>query len=352
MEDTAWMSWLRCAAVYGVVLIHTVGATATAGARGEVDPVDGWVARALDLPLLWVVPVFVMVSGALALDPGRYPGDREFLRRRVARLLPAVVVWNLVYVAYLALTRRGSWQGPVDAVHRALTGEVAPHLYFLWIVLGLSLLTPLLVPWLGRTGRRSWIVAGAAAYAVPLLSLWPLGPGGEPVGVTHSAWTWWLPYLGAYLLGWGLRGVRVPPRVVPVLVLLVAALSVLLTWQWENPAAPGWLQDWAGAHYYSPSVALLSVAVYLLAQALLAPGGPLSPLSSSRVMAVVDPVGRATLGIFALHFLVLLVGTDTGVLGPPVAPWPVLVGRFLTVAVVTTGLVLAGRRVPVVRRVL
>ncbi|WP_298749319.1 acyltransferase [uncultured Serinicoccus sp.] len=352
MRGTAWISWLRCLAVYGVVLIHTVGATATAGAQGETDPVDGWVARALDLPLLWVVPVFVMVSGALALDPARYPGAGEFLRRRVWRLVPAVVVWNLVYVVYLSLTRPGWWAGPAEAVQRVLVGEVAPHLYFLWIVLGLSLLTPLLLPWLARTGRRAWLVAAAGAYAVPVLSLWPLGPGGEPVGVTHAAWTWWLPYLGAYLTGWALRGVRVPDRLLPVLVLVVVALSVLLTWQWSNPAAPTWLQDWAGAHYYSPTVAVLSVAVYLLAQALLEPGGAQSVMTSDRVMAVVDPVGRATLGIFAMHFLVLLVGTDTGVLGAPVAPWPVLLARFVLVAAVTTGLVLLGRRVPGVRRVL
>lgn len=352
MPGTEWISWLRCVAVYGVVLIHTVGATASAAVEGDpgVPAVDGWVARALDLPLLWVVPVFVMLSGALALDPARFRGSGDFLRRRAGRLVPALVVWNLVYVGYLSLTRSGWWPGPSGALARSLTGGVAPHLYFFWIVLGLSLLTPLLVPWVGRTDRREWVLAGVVAWSVPVLSLWPLGPGGEPVGVTHSAWTWWLPYLGAYLLGWALRGVVLPSRWVPVLVLAVLALSALLTWQWKNPAAPTWLQDWAGAHYYSPTVAVLSVCVYLLAQALVRPGGALSVLTAPRVMAVVDPVGRATLGIFALHFLVLLVGTDTGLLGPPVAPWPVLLLRFLAVCVVTTLLVLAMQRVPVLRR--
>ncbi|WP_010146097.1 acyltransferase [Serinicoccus profundi] len=352
MPGTEWISWLRCVAVYGVVLIHTVGATATAGADGAVGPVDGWVARALDLPFVWVVPVFVMVSGALTLDPARFRGTGEFVRKRVWRLVPALVVWNLVYLTYLGLTRPGWLAGPADALQRVLVGQVAPHLYFFWIVLGLSLLTPVLVPWIDRTGRREWVLAGVVAYAVPILSLWPLGPGGEPVGVTHAAWTWWLPYLGAYLLGWGLRGVRLPTRWVPVLLALVLALAVLLTWQWKNPGAPAWLQDWAGAHYYSPTVALLSVSVYLLAQTLVRSGGALAVLTSSRVMALVDPVGRATLGIFAVHFLVLLVVTDTGVLGEPVSSWPLLVLRFLVVAAMTTGLVLLLRRVPVVRAVL
>lgn len=352
MPGTEWISWLRCVAVYGVVLIHTVGASATAATQDPpgVGAVDGWVARALDLPLLWVVPVFVMLSGALALDPARFRGSGDFLRGRVWRLVPALLVWHVVYLTYLSLTRPGWWPGPAEALARSLTGGVAPHLYFFWIVLGLSLLTPLLVPWVARTGRREWVLAGALAWSVPVLSLWPLGPGGDPVGVTHSAWTWWVPYLGAYLLGWALRGVVLPGRWVAVLALVVLALAVLLTWQWKNPDAPGWLQDWAGAHYYSPSVALLSVSVYLLAQALVRPGGPWSALTAPRVMAVVDPVGRATLGIFALHFLVLLVGTDTGLLGPPVAAWPVLLLRFLVVCVVTTVLVLLLRRVPGLRR--
>src|SRR5690606_23528722 len=96
----AWVSWLRAVAIGAVVLIHTVGATA--GGPGSTTTVDGWVARALDLPFLWAVPVFVMLSGALSLDPGRYRGSGDYLRRRVWRLVPAVVVWNGVYVTYLA----------------------------------------------------------------------------------------------------------------------------------------------------------------------------------------------------------------------------------------------------------
>lgn len=350
--ELAWVTWLRVLAIYGVVLIHTVGSTAAAGAAGESDPVDGWVARALDLPFLWVVPVFVMLSGALLLDPERYPGPGAFLRRRVGRLVPAVVVWHVVYLAYFGLTREGFVTGPGEALARVVTGEVAPHLYFLWIVLGLSLITPLLVPWVASVDRRAWLVAAVLAWSLPILSTWPLGPDGTPVGVTQSAWTWWLPYLGAYLAGWALRGVLLPSRYVVPLALLVVGLMALLTWQWRNPAAPSWLTSWLGAHYYGPTVALLSVLILLLAQATIRTGGALGLLARPAVMRVVRPVGAATLGIFSLHFLVLAVGTDTGLLGEPVTTWPVLVLRFLVVATVSTALVLVLRQVPVVRQVL
>jgi surface polysaccharide O-acyltransferase-like enzyme len=346
----AWVSWLRVVAIAGVVLIHTMGATA--GGPGSTTTVDGWVARALDLPFLWAVPVFVMISGALSLDPTRYRGSGEYVRKRVWRLVPAVVVWNVVYVSYLALARDGWWQGPRAALSSVLVGGVAPHLYFLWIVLGLSLLTPLVVPWVTRSTRREWALAALVAYAVPVLSTWPLGPDGARVGLSHAAWTWWLPYLGAYLMGWALRDVHLPRRWVLPAAAAALGLMALLTWQWRNPAAPAWLEQWLGAHYYSPTVAVLSVLVLLLAQSTVRPGGALSALARPEVLRRVQPVATATLGIFALHYLVLLVGIDTGVLGEPVASWPVLLLRAAVVGVGTTVLVLLLRRVPVVRRVL
>lgn len=346
----AWVSWLRVVAVLGVVMIHTVGATASG--PGSTTTVDGWVARALDLPFLWAVPVFVMLSGALGLDPGRYRGSGPYLRRRAWRLVPGLVVWHAVYVSYLALTRDGWWQGVGPTLARVVQGQVAPHLYFFWIVLGLSLLTPLLVPWVARSGRREWVVAALAAYAVPVLSTWPLGTDGARVGLSHAAWSWWLPYLGAYLMGWALRGVTLPRSSVVPAAGLAVGLSVLLTWQWRSDDAPGWLEQWVGAHYYSPTVGLLSVLVLLLAQTLVRPEGPLRVLTRPAVLGPVDAVAAAGMGIFALHYLVLLVGVDTGVLGDPVAPWPVLLARFLVVSAATTALVLVLRRVPVLRQVL
>lgn len=346
----AWVTWLRVVAVYGVVMIHTVGATASG--PGSTTTVDGWVARALDLPFLWAVPVFVMLSGTLGLDPARHPGAAVYLRKRLRRLVPAIVVWNVVYVAYLSITRQRWWVEGRDVLARVLLGQVAPHLYFFWIVLGLSVLTPVLVPWLARAGRREVVTAALVAYAVPVLSTWPLGPDGDRLGLTHAAWTWWLPYLGAYLLGWGLRGVLLPRRVLVLAALWALGLMALLTWQWENPAAPPWLGEWLGAHYYSPSVALLSVLVVLLAQSTVRDGGTLRGLARPAVLRRVSPLGDATMGIFALHYLVLLVGLDSGLLGEPVDSWQVLVGRFVAVSVVTTALVLALRRVPLVRVVL
>lgn len=345
-----WVTWLRIVAVYTVVLIHTAGPTAAG--RGSTTTVDGWVARALDLPFLWAVPVFVMMSGALSLDPERFRGTGHYLRKRVARLVPAIAFWNAVYLAYLIATADDWGQGWRDALGLVLAGEVAPHLYFFWIVLGLSVLSPVLVPWLAGTRRRTWVVAAVAAWLVPVLSTWPLLPGGESLGVHTAAWSWWIPYLGAYLMGWALRGVLLPRWAIAPGAGLAVALMALLTWQWKNPAAPEWLDLWFPATYYGLTVAVLSCLILLLAQMLIRPGGIGGVLTGPRVMRVASPVGAATLGIFALHFLILTAGTMTGILGAAETAWPILLLRFTIVSTATTVVVLVLRRVPIVRAVL
>src|SRR5699024_12584902 len=104
--------------------------------------------------------------------------------------------------------------------------------------------------------------------------------------------------------------------------------------------------------YYSPTVAVLSCLVVLLAQTFVRPGGVAGMLTGPRVMRLAQPVAAATLGIFAMHYLVLITGVRLGVLGEPLTSWPVLLARFVIVSMVTTVLVLVLRRVPVVRRVL
>ena len=167
-DDLDWISWLRVAAIAAVVLIHVAGLTAVApDARSMAH---GQLAIVLDFASRWCVPVFVMISGALLLDPGRYRGPADFLRRRAMRLVPAVVVWHLVYLAY----RLASTEAPLsghDLLERVLTGRLWTALYFFWIVLGLAVLTPVLVPWVAAASRQAQLIAGVSAAAVPALTV-------------------------------------------------------------------------------------------------------------------------------------------------------------------------------------
>jgi len=154
--EGAWISWSRVIAIVAVVVIHTTGSTAAAEVPTAATPL----ARVLDIGSIYAVPLFVMLSGALLLDPDRYPGAREFWHKRAVRLLPAIVFWHLWYVALRML--RGERPRAGELLRWVWTGEVYPQLYFLWIVLGLAVLTPALMPLVrrwggaGRHSRAPW----------------------------------------------------------------------------------------------------------------------------------------------------------------------------------------------------
>ncbi len=346
-----WVSWLRVLAISAVVCIHVVGHDAIVpGAR---ETAQGNLAIWLDFGSSFAVPVFVMVSGALLLDPGRYPGTAEFLRRRALRLVPAVVVWHAAWWAFRVLVLEQD-VGVRAFVEQSATGRLYTALYFFWIVLGLAVVTPVLVPWVRSAGRRAVCVAGAVLVGMTAASAAAEGVLGLPVAWVQTAWTWWIPYLGLYLLGWGLRGVVLRGRALAAAAVAAAGIGVLQWWLWQNPAVPALAADLLPTTYYGIQVQVYAVLVYVVVKSAVRPDGALRALARPRAAAVGRVLGEATLGVFVLHLMVWNVMLDLPVLGGGKASGsvPLMLGRVGFVLVVTYAIVLLLRRVPLVRRVL
>jgi surface polysaccharide O-acyltransferase-like enzyme len=348
---TAWISWLRIVAIAGVVTIHTVGGTAAMpGAR---ETWRGQLAIVADIGAIFAVPVFVMISGALTLDPSRYTGPAAFLRQRALRIVPPLVFWHAWYLGIVLWIR----DQPLTVQQTArliMNGQLFTALYFFWVVLGLSLVSPVLIPFLSSVGRRGAVVAGLAAAAVPALSISTMGLRRAPVALMDSAWTLWLPYLGVFLLGWGLRGVVLRGPALVATGLGTLAMGLLLAWQWRNPAAPGWLQTLNPVSYYGFGAMAYSCGVFLVAHSLVRPGGALAIASRPRAVRLGRLLGDATLGVFALHLTIVTLLLRLPMIGgAPASPTGLeMVARVVVVLLVTYPLVLVLRRVPYVRALL
>lgn len=349
-RSTVWISWLRVVAITGVVAIHTTGATAIqADARSTPE---GILAIALNRGANIAVPLFVLVSGALLLDPARYPGDGPFLRKRAARLLPAIVFWHLFYWE-LRVTLLGQSVPPLTALANTLNGRLFTALYFFWIVLGLALISPFLVAWLRTASRRAAVIAGFGLMLVPGLTAATAHLRGAPLTWVETPWTWWLPYVGLYVLGWALRGLTLRAWQAILCVVLPMAVLALIAGTFGVAEQPGWFRAWFTG-YYSLGVQVTAAMVFLAYQALLTPTGALGFATRGRPARVARTLGDATMGIFAAHLAVLYVSYRLpGIAGDaPAQTLRELIGRTAFVLVATTALVLIGRRIPVVRRVL
>jgi len=140
-----------------------------------------------------------MVSGALLLSR---PIDSppEFYRRRAARLLVPLVVWTVVYLALRAYWARGI--DVADLATSVITGVPYYHLWYLYMLLGLYLMTPFIHRFVASasTALRTWFVMIAFAIA----SLDDIGshlsPGGAAVFLVM-----FLPFVPYFVAGHLLR---------------------------------------------------------------------------------------------------------------------------------------------------
>ncbi|MBD1270221.1 acyltransferase family protein [Aeromicrobium tamlense] len=350
-ESTVWISWLRAIAIVGVVTIHSVAPNAAA--EDARSTTVGTLAIWLDIGAVCAVPLFVMLSGSVLLDPRRYGSHSVFLRKRAARLVPALVFWHLWYWALV--TRQDGTALPWrDALLETVTGELYTALYFFWIIIGLALITPLVIGFVSTSSRRAVLVAGAALATIPALSLATIQPREASVVLVETAWTWWFGYLGVYLLGWGLRGLRLRGLALAAVSAVTLALGALGCWQWRNPEAPQWLQTISPVSYYGAGTILYAIGVFLVAQALIQPDGLLRVLARGIGARLGTTLGAATLGVFGLHLTFVWLLPELGIGGDLPAAEAVgpLLGRLAITLVASFAIVLVLRRVPVVRSVL
>ena len=157
-----WMDMLRIAAILAVVVIHAISPATRASGTGW-HSAWWWAADLLNSACLWCVPVFVMVSGALLLDPTRRIGGGEFLKRRAMRIGVPLVFWIAIYLVFQRqfYGQDLSVGGTVKAV---ASGDPYLQLYFLFIVAGLTALTPVLRKLIEHSSRRELtILTGARA---------------------------------------------------------------------------------------------------------------------------------------------------------------------------------------------
>ena len=130
-----YLDLLRIAATFLVIMIHASAETWRQAAAGSLN----WHAANLYNSLSrCAVPVFVMISGSLLLS--RELSIGTVLRKYVLRMARVFLFWSLAYALYSHAWR--SFTGFRAIVTAWGLGE--SHLWFLYMIAGLYLVTPLL----------------------------------------------------------------------------------------------------------------------------------------------------------------------------------------------------------------
>lgn len=326
---------MRVGACLAVILLHL--AATILMERELFDSIHWHISNALDAATRWCVPVFVMLSGALLLDPQKHASPREFWTKRMGRLLPAMIAWPTIYFAWRAIY----WHEPLTLeiiAHDLVVGRPYVHLYFLFLIAGLYLVTPFLARALGTLSlpqlRQLILIMAGLAMGANLFDF-----------LASSIFTIFVPYLTYYLAGWYCSRMLLDRPGASALVFglaagLITGLTALLV------STRGFDDRWAFYFYedFSPTTMVMAVSLFLLALQ-----GTISP----RVESLARTLAPLTLGVYLVHPIVVELLRYGYFLAVPILlrpPYYVPVTFLLTCAA-TFGFVALMQRVPGLQRI-
>ncbi len=137
--------YLRAFACAAVVLLH-ISASESILYKDILNPQQNFLATLLYELMMWSVPCFLMVSGALLLDADRRISIQHILTRYVRRVFLALVLFTFLFRIFdmVMNAEAASWTILGDICRNIYQGTGWSHMWYLYLMIGLYLLLPFL----------------------------------------------------------------------------------------------------------------------------------------------------------------------------------------------------------------
>lgn len=338
---------LRVVAIIAVIAIHCL---AWVQMTKPIDSSAWMIGNILDSAVRWCVPVFVMISGALLIRQKTSEDPRAFFKKRLNRILVAIIAWPIIYTIWPIIMFDGTFM-PTKILLGYLAGTpVQIHLYFLFLIAGLYLLAPVISLYASKVSIRTFrittliiLIATTASHSIETFL-----PGH---GVSLNFLTQCLPYVGYFMLGFALKDIKIKNFAIPLLVFVSGtAFIALCTYFLSHHYAV----DGTGSFFYtypSPLVMITSTAFFIFFRALY---GRLMPrikeTARIKTESFILTLSGITFGVYLIHIIVLETFETVLHLNPSILKQSLLlivlttIGSFASVFVLT--------KLPVVRYIL
>ena len=339
---------IRTFAIVLVIVLHASTETVTVFNQMSPEGVTlWWTTNIYDSLARPAVPLFVMLSGMLLLQPAKLNESLGvFFKKRLNRIALPFVFWGIAYFAWRAFVN-GETLTTNSIVQGVLTGPYN-HFWFLYLIVGLYLLTPVLRVLVAYVKRRTFSF---------LMILWFLGTAIVPLLGLFSDYslnanvfiiTGWLGYflLGAYFLK-----TRVRPIILYTIMTLGYTWTIIGTY-----LIVGTIGEHVSQFFYdaaSFSMIGASVALFLLLS--MVPSHTLEE-RFPRGNRVLRLISQNTIPIYLFHVMVLE-SLQKGFFGFQISLStmnPVLEIPLITVTtlLICLAVILPLKKIPIVKRLL
>jgi len=209
------LDFLIVLAIIAIVFIHSFAPVVR---QKPVESTSWIIANIIDSFMRWGVPIFVMISGSLLIKKENFINTKDFLKKRVNKILLPMLAWPIIYVAWWKIFFMEKSLGFLDFVKQYLSGKPAfgYQLYFLFIILGLYLITPIISLYVTNINkRRLWIITllilliTTSHYSLEYFIF-----GHIP---KLNIFTLFLPYVGYFILDYNLKDLKVKSYILPAI---------------------------------------------------------------------------------------------------------------------------------------
>jgi surface polysaccharide O-acyltransferase-like enzyme len=303
-QPLGWINNLRLIALFAVIMLHC--SSPLLADYGKA-PYNQWLAADFYNALTrFAVPVFVMITGALLL--GKEEDVFVFLKKRLGRVVAPFLFWSLVYVAYAfyidEIPYTGhAWVTVKQVLHQLKYGS-SYHLWYVYMLIGLYLIIPVLGKFIRNASQKETIYFLAVWLLVMLFSQPYLMRYNPQVDVRYFG-----GYIGYLVLGYYLANKVFNSSRMVILMALLFVLSVgLIT---LGTAMLYHYYNGISTLMYEPlswPVVLLSSSAFLLMRFA-------QPKVSPVLIRVRDLVCKYNYGIYLGHALILTLLDDPDLTG-------------------------------------
>ena len=137
-----YLDALRLVGALAVVVIHL---SATGYSEALPGSYEWVVCLSYNALARFAVPVFVMISGAMYLDPGRTV-TMDHIFRKTGKMIAVFLAWSVTYALTESLKEHTLFSGSyfLSVAQKAVTGHY--HMWYLYMIAVLYLATPFLRP--------------------------------------------------------------------------------------------------------------------------------------------------------------------------------------------------------------
>ena len=287
---------LRTFAIFFVIVIHCVAPLFTSLA---IDSKSWLVSNIFESISRWAVPVFIMISGALLL--GKERGFKLFFKKNILKIVIILVFWNLVYAIVNQIVSGFSF---ASLFADFIGGHY--HLWFLYMLIGLYLITPFLKLFINDDKRLKLFLIISFVFGIMLpqfsdvLSLLPSGWNTVGQSLKHAleitGFGNLIGYSFYYVLGYFLHHKAFSSKsrkIVYSVGLIGFAITFFATWGFSllcNHPVVAFLKD------LTINNVLLSVTIFIYAK---------YHTRKDVVTSSLIRVSKYSLGIYVMHALVL-----------------------------------------------